>query len=48
MWQHVLRPALLPVVTIVFLDASGQEVPGTRLTGFETADKFLQRAQAVK
>ena len=39
---------IVGVPTIVFLDASGQEVPGTRLTGFETPDKFLQRAQAVK
>lgn len=39
---------IVGVPTIVFLDASGREVPGTRLTGFETADKFLQRAQAVK
>ena len=36
------------VPTIVFLDASGNEVPGSRLTGFEPPDKFLQRAQAVK
>ena len=39
---------IIGVPTIIFLDASGQEVPGTRLTGFETPDKFLQRAQAVK
>jgi len=39
---------IVGVPTIVFLDASGNEVPGTRLTGFETPDKFLQRAQAVK
>jgi thiol:disulfide interchange protein DsbD len=39
---------IVGVPTIVFIDASGQEVPGTRLTGFETPDKFLQRAQAVK
>jgi len=39
---------IVGVPTIVFLDPSGQEVPGTRLTGFELPDKFLQRAQAVK
>jgi thiol:disulfide interchange protein DsbD len=36
------------VPTIVFIDSSGKEVPGARVTGFETPDKFLQRAQAVR
>ncbi|MGZ8710515.1 MAG: rhodanese/DsbD fusion-like selenoprotein TsoB, partial [Thermoanaerobaculia bacterium] len=40
--------AILGVPTIVFIDANGAEVPGARLTGFEAADEFLQRAQAVK
>jgi thiol:disulfide interchange protein DsbD len=40
--------AILGVPTIVFVDASGNEVPAARLTGFESADKFLQRAQGVK
>ena len=40
--------AILGVPTIVFIDANGAEVPGARLTGFEPADEFLQRAQAVK
>jgi thiol:disulfide interchange protein DsbD len=39
---------IVGVPTIVFLDASGKEVPGSRLTGFETPDKFLQRTQAVR
>ena len=29
--------------TIVFLDAAGHEVPGSRLVGFEPPDRFLQR-----
>jgi thiol:disulfide interchange protein DsbD len=36
------------VPTIVFIDASGAEVKDARLTGFEPADAFLQRAKAVK
>jgi thiol:disulfide interchange protein DsbD len=40
--------AILGVPTIVFIDANGAEVKGARLTGFEPADEFLQRAQAVK
>lgn len=39
---------IVGVPTIVFLDGQGNEVPGTRLTGFETADEFLQRVKAVK
>jgi thiol:disulfide interchange protein DsbD len=39
---------IVGVPTIVFLDASGREVPGTRVTGFEPPATFLQRAQAVK
>ena len=40
--------AILGVPTIVFLDASGQEVTAARLTGFERPDDFLQRVQRVK
>lgn len=40
--------AILGVPTIVFVDPAGNEVPAARLTGFEAADKFLQRAQSVK
>jgi thioredoxin:protein disulfide reductase len=40
--------AILGVPTIVFLDASGNEMAGARLTGFEPADAFLKRAQSVK
>jgi thiol:disulfide interchange protein DsbD len=40
--------AILGVPTIVFIDANGAEVSGARLTGFESPDKFLQRAKAVK
>ena len=39
---------IVGVPTILFLDAAGNEVPGSRLTGFETPEKFLQRVQAVK
>jgi thiol:disulfide interchange protein DsbD len=40
--------AILGVPTIVFLDANGMEIGDARLTGFEPAEKFLQRVQAVK
>jgi thioredoxin:protein disulfide reductase len=40
--------AILGVPTIVFIDAKGNETASARLTGFEPADKFLQRAQSVK
>ena len=40
--------AIVGVPTIVFLDANGREVPGSRLTGFEPPDEFLQRARAVR
>lgn len=36
------------VPTIVFIGADGTEVKDARLTGFEPADAFLQRAKAVK
>ncbi|HET9470289.1 MAG TPA: thioredoxin fold domain-containing protein, partial [Usitatibacter sp.] len=29
--------------TVIFLDAAGREIPGTRLVGFEPPDRFLQR-----
>ena len=40
--------AILGVPTIVFIDAGGNEAASARLTGFEPADAFLQRAQSVK
>jgi len=40
--------AILGVPTIVFIDAQGNESQAARLTGFEPADKFLQRAKQVK
>lgn len=40
--------AILGVPTIVFIDAKGNETASARLTGFEPADRFLQRAQSVK
>ncbi|MGZ4810157.1 MAG: cytochrome c biogenesis protein CcdA [Thermoanaerobaculia bacterium] len=39
---------IVGVPTIVFLDAAGNEVSSARLTGFESAEKFLPRAQSVK
>jgi len=39
---------IIGVPTIVFLDASGKQVPDTTFTGFEPPDAFLQRAQRVK
>jgi thioredoxin:protein disulfide reductase len=39
---------ILGVPTIVFLDASGQEVTEARLTGFESAEPFVRRAQQVR
>jgi thioredoxin:protein disulfide reductase len=36
------------VPTIIFIDAAGNEAVPARLTGFEPADAFLQRAQSVK
>lgn len=40
--------AILGVPTIVFIDAKGNEITSARLTGFEPADAFVQRAQSVK
>jgi thiol:disulfide interchange protein DsbD len=40
--------AIVGVPTIVLIDASGNEAASARLTGFEPADAFLQRAQSVK
>jgi thiol:disulfide interchange protein DsbD len=40
--------AILGVPTIVFIDASGNEVASARLTGFEPPDAFLKRVQGVK
>jgi thiol:disulfide interchange protein DsbD len=40
--------AIVGVPTIVFLDASGHEVPALRLTGYESAGEFLKRLQQVR
>jgi thiol:disulfide interchange protein DsbD len=40
--------AIVGVPTIVLIDAGGNEAASARLTGFEPADAFLQRAQSVK
>lgn len=37
--------AILGVPTIIFLDASGKEIPGARLVGFEEPDAFLKRLE---
>jgi thiol:disulfide interchange protein DsbD len=29
--------------TVIFLDPSGREIPGSRLVGFEPPERFLQR-----
>ncbi|MFZ2493365.1 MAG: cytochrome c biogenesis protein CcdA [Thermoanaerobaculia bacterium] len=40
--------AIKGVPTILFLDASGKEIEDLRLTGFESADAFLERVAKVK
>ncbi len=37
------RFGIVGMPTIVFLDAGGKEVPGSRLVGFEPPDRFLER-----
>ena len=37
------RYGIVGMPTIVFLDAQGKEVPGSRLVGFEPPDRFLER-----
>ena len=39
--------AILGVPTLIFLDASGQERADMRLVGFEDADAFLKRDEAL-
>jgi thioredoxin:protein disulfide reductase len=39
---------IVGVPTLVFLDSAGNEVTSARLTGFESAEKFLDRAKSVK
>ena len=39
--------AILGVPTIVFIDSSGEEIAGVRLTGFEPPQKFLERLKQV-
>lgn len=33
--------------TVIFLDAQGREIPGTRLVGFEPPERFLQRLSKI-
>jgi thiol:disulfide interchange protein DsbD len=40
--------AIVGVPTLVFLDGTGKEVTGARLTGFEPPDAFVRRAALVK
>jgi thiol:disulfide interchange protein DsbD len=40
--------AIVGVPTLVFLDGTGKEVTGARLTGFEPPEAFVQRAALVK
>jgi thioredoxin:protein disulfide reductase len=40
--------AIIGVPTIVFLDASGREIPAQRLTGFEGPQPFLARLKQVQ
>jgi thiol:disulfide interchange protein DsbD len=42
------RFGIVGMPTIVFLDASGKEVPGTRLVGFEPPDRFLERLAKLR
>lgn len=42
------RYSIVGVPTIVFIGSDGREVPGTRLTGFEQPDAFLQRMRGVR
>jgi thiol:disulfide interchange protein DsbD len=46
--QLTKQYGIVGVPTLVFIDASGKEVPGARLTGYEPAAAFVQRAQGVK
>jgi thiol:disulfide interchange protein DsbD len=39
---------ILGMPTIVFLDAKGNEIPGSRLVGFEGPDQFLKRLARLK
>ena len=38
---------IVGVPTVIFLDAGGEEHSGLRLTGFENADRFLDRLKKV-
>ncbi len=39
---------ILGVPTVIFLDASGRELPDLRLVGFEDADSFLKRVERAQ
>jgi thiol:disulfide interchange protein DsbD len=42
------RFGIVGMPTIVFLDSSGKEIPGSRLVGFEPPDRFLDRVAKLK
>ncbi len=42
------RHAVVGLPTVIFIDSQGNERRDLRLTGFERADKFLKRMQAVR
>ena len=42
------RHAVVGLPTVIFIDSQGNERRDLRLTGFERADKFLKRMQAVQ
>jgi thiol:disulfide interchange protein DsbD len=42
------RYGILGVPTVIFLDASGQEIRGLRLNQYENAEKFLARIRQVR
>ena len=42
------RFGIVGMPTIVFLDSSGKEIPGSRLVGFEPPDRFLERVARLK
>ncbi len=42
------RFGIVGMPTIVFLDAQGKEIPGSRLVGFEPPDRFLERLEKLR
>jgi len=45
--KGIERYQIRGVPTVLFLDPDGKEIPGTRLAGFESPDKFLARLDRV-